>query len=37
MRSCELEIADKRTFMMMAPDNQKGSGTLIGCYYFYEK
>src|ERR1700733_2163477 len=34
MRTCGLEITDKRTVMMMAPDNQKGAGTLVGCYYF---
>ena len=37
MRTCALEIADKRTVTLMAPDNQKGAGTLVGCYYFYEK
>jgi hypothetical protein len=37
MRSCGLEIADKRTVMLMAEDNPKSATTLIGCYYFYEK
>lgn len=37
MRSCGLEIAEKRTFMLMAEDNPKASKTLVACYYFYEK
>ena len=37
MRSCGLEIADKRTVTLMAEDNPKSTVTLIGCYYFYEK
>ncbi|MGD0865323.1 MAG: hypothetical protein ABSA49_07185 [Rhizomicrobium sp.] len=37
MRSCELQIADKRTAMIMADDDPKSTSTLIGCYYFYEK
>jgi hypothetical protein len=37
MRSCELQIADKRTVMLMAEDDPKSTATLIGCYYFYEK
>jgi hypothetical protein len=37
MRACELQIADKRTVMMMAPDNPRSTSTSIGCYYFYEK
>ena len=37
MRSCELEIADKRTLTLMAEDNPKSTTTLVGCYYFYEK
>jgi hypothetical protein len=36
MNSCELEIADQRTFTLMAGDNDK-SRTLVGCYYYYEK
>jgi hypothetical protein len=36
MRSCELDIADKRSVTVMAGD-PKGALTLIGCYYFYEK
>ncbi len=37
MRSCELQIADQRTAMVMADDGPKTTQTLIGCYYFYEK
>lgn len=37
MRTCGLEIADKRTFMLMAEDDAKATSTLAGCYYFYEK
>jgi hypothetical protein len=37
MRTCELDIAEKRTFMLMATDGAKDSSTLAGCYYFYEK
>ena len=37
MRTCELEIADQKTFTLMSSDDPKGTATLIGCYYFYEK
>ncbi|HEV2187040.1 MAG TPA: hypothetical protein VGR70_07515 [Stellaceae bacterium] len=37
MRTCGLEIADKKTIMLMAEDNPKATTTLFGCYYFYEK
>ncbi len=37
MRTCELDVADKRTFMLMAADDAKATSTLAGCYYFYEK
>jgi len=36
MHMCGLEIADKRTFTLMAEDDEP-SKTLVGCYYFYEK
>ena len=36
MHSCELEIANQRTFTLMAEDATKNR-TLVGCYYFYEK
>ena len=37
MRTCALEIAEKRTLMLMAPDGSNGGETLVGCYYYYEK
>ena len=37
MRTCELEIGEKRTFMLMAEDSAKSGTTLLGCYYYYEK
>ena len=37
MRSCGLEIAEKRTLMLMAEDSPKATTTLVGCYYLYEK
>jgi hypothetical protein len=37
MRSCEMEIGEKRTFVLMAEDSAKSTTTLLGCYYYYEK
>ena len=37
MRTCSLEIGEKKTIMLMAEDNAKSMTTLVGCYYFYEK
>jgi hypothetical protein len=37
MRSCELEIGEKRTVMLMAQDDPKTNSALLGCYYYYEK
>lgn len=37
MKSCEFEVAPRRTITLMAEDNPKSRQTLIGCYYFYEK
>ncbi len=37
MRSCDLAIADQRTFMLMASDKPGDATTLVGCYYYYEK
>ena len=37
MRTCALEIGDKKTIALMAEDNAKSTTTLFGCYYFYEK
>jgi hypothetical protein len=36
MHSCELPIANQRTFTLMAED-AVANKTLVGCYYFYEK
>lgn len=36
MRSCELDVAEQRTVMLMAADNEKDRA-LVGCYYLYEK
>jgi len=36
MHSCELDIAEQRTVMLMAEDDVDNK-TLIGCYYYYEK
>jgi hypothetical protein len=37
MNACELPIAEKRDFTLMAEDSPKSTTTLVGCYYFYEK
>ena len=37
MRTCELDIAEKRSFTLMAEDSAKATKTLVGCYYYYEK
>jgi hypothetical protein len=37
MKTCGLQIAEKRTITVMAVDGQKPEQTLIGCYYYYEK
>jgi hypothetical protein len=37
MLSCLLEVADKRTLMLMSDDSAKSKRTLVGCYYFYAK
>jgi hypothetical protein len=37
MRTCELQIGEKKTILLMAEDNPKSTTTLVGCYYFYEK
>lgn len=37
MRMCGLEIAAKRTLMLMASDKDRSARTLLGCYYFYAK
>jgi hypothetical protein len=37
MRTCALEIGEKKTILLMAADNVRSTTTLFGCYYFYEK
>jgi len=37
MRTCSLDLGEKKTIVLMAEDNPKSTTTLIGCYYFYEK
>jgi len=37
MLSCLLEVADKRTLMLMSDDSAKSKHTLVGCYYLYAK
>lgn len=36
-RMCALEVAEKRTVMLMSGESGKSKNSLIGCYYFYEK
>lgn len=37
MRTCDLEIAEKKTVMLMADATGREKTTLLGCFYFYEK
>ncbi|MGN6516147.1 MAG: hypothetical protein ACTHLR_09950 [Rhizomicrobium sp.] len=37
MKTCAIEVAQQRTFVVMAEDSPKATQTLLGCYYFYEK
>jgi hypothetical protein len=37
MRTCALELAERRTLMIMADSAGKSTTTLLGCYYYYEK
>jgi hypothetical protein len=37
MKTCTLQIADQRAVTLMASDPPDKNGTLVGCYYFYEK
>lgn len=37
MRMCGLEIAEKKTVMLMSDANGKSPRSLLGCYYFYAK
>ena len=37
MRTCGLEIGEKKTVMVLADARGKSGKTLVGCYYFYAK
>jgi len=37
MRTCALQLAEKKTIMLVAEDNPQSTTALFGCYYFYEK
>jgi hypothetical protein len=37
MRTCSLEIAEKKTLMLLGDATGKTKTTLIGCFYYYEK
>jgi hypothetical protein len=37
IRTCELEIGEKKTSLLMTEDNVKSKTTLLGFYYFYAK
>jgi hypothetical protein len=37
MKTCGLEIGDKKTVMLLSDAAGKSGETLIGCYYYYEK
>src|SRR4051812_4108669 len=37
MRTCDLQIAEKKTVMLMADATGREKSTLVGCFYFYEK
>ncbi|MEI9888026.1 MAG: hypothetical protein WDN08_16290 [Rhizomicrobium sp.] len=37
MRSCAVQLAERRTLMVLTQDPPKNASTLLGCYYYYEK
>jgi hypothetical protein len=37
MRTCALEVGERKTLMLMADASGKSKTTLVGCYYYYEK
>ena len=37
MRTCDLELGEKKTVMLLADAAGKEKTVLLGCYYFYEK
>jgi hypothetical protein len=37
MRTCGLELGEKKTLTLMSGEAPDISHTLVGCYYYYEK
>ena len=37
MHTCELQVAENRTIMLLTGDTGKTKTTMLGCYYFYAK
>jgi hypothetical protein len=37
MLTCELEIGEKKTILLLAEEDGKVVNTLFGCFYYYEK
>jgi hypothetical protein len=37
MLTCELEIGEKKTILLLAEEDGKNNKTLFGCFYYYEK
>lgn len=37
VHSCELQVGEERTALLMTDQNGPANSSLIGCYYFYEK
>jgi len=37
MQACELQVASRKTIVLMAPLNGPAKTTLMGCYYFYQQ
>lgn len=37
MLTCELEIGEKKTILLLAEEDGKVEKTLFGCFYYYEK
>jgi hypothetical protein len=37
VRSCELQLGEQKTALLMTGQNGQADTSLVGCYYFYEK
>jgi hypothetical protein len=37
MKTCQLELAPKKTILLMSGDKAGSNSTLVGCAYYYEK